>query len=409
MTLRQTILSVIIGLIGFCVLHAGTDGVKSGIDNLLDTDCLLLRNKRITLVTHAAARTRHGLSSAEVLSRRSDLQLVRILSPEHGFYGVVPAGESVSNDSISGFPVVSLYGAARRPDRSMVAGSDVVVIDLQDIGVRSYTYISTMTEVMDACGEYDVPVIVLDRPNPLGGIVVDGMVPDDSVRNFICRLPVPYVHGCTVGELATMLNAERWISHPCSLTVVKCKRWKRSMTWEETGLPWYPTSPNIPSVGSIRGYATLGLLGELGVCSIGIGTTTPFMVMGAPDMPVDTILTHRLAGLGIGLMSTRFVPSFGKFSKTLCTGWFYTVTNTEKWKPFMAAMATIDRLQAVRPQYFSDSLSESRSGRMFVKATGGPSMLASITSHLSWEARQEIAIKGVAAFVRFRESYLLYP
>lgn len=388
---------------------AGTDGVKTGIDNVIDTDFQLLRHKRITLVSHAAARTKSGRTTADVLSHRTDIHLQRILAPEHGFYGVIPAGESVSNDTVSGLQVLSLYGASRRPDRSMFDSTDLVVIDMQDIGVRSYTYISTMTEVMDACGEFGIPVMILDRPNPLGGMIVEGMTPDDSVRNFICRLPIPYVHGCTMGELATMLNAERWISHPCSLTVVKCKRWKRSMTWEALDLPWYPTSPNIPSVAAIRGYATLGLLGELGMCSIGIGTATPFSVFGAPDMPNDSILPSRLTHYGITLMDARFMPSTGKYAKTVCTGWHYAVTKPEQWRPFLAALTIIERLQVLRPQYLADSIATTKNGRMFVKATGGPTVLSAIVEHAPWEEQEGLAVRGVAAFVHMREKYLLYP
>jgi len=402
-------LSVIVLFAAATIAWAGTDGVKPGIDNVIDTDFHLLRNKRITLVSHAAARTRGGRTTADVLSSRSDLHLQRILAPEHGFYGVVPAGESVSTDSVHGLPVFSLYGTSRRPDRSMLDSTDVVVIDMQDIGVRSYTYISTMTEVMDACGEYGVPVIVLDRPNPLGGMIVDGMIPDDSVRNFICRLPIPYVHGCTMGELATMLNGERWINHPCSLTVVKCKRWRRSVTWEELDLPWYPTSPNIPSVAAIRGYATLGLLGELGMCSIGIGTASPFTVLGAPDMPNDSILPRRLAHYGITLMNARFMPATGKYAKVVCTGWYYAVTQPERWRPFLAALTIIERLQVLQPQYIADSIATTKNGRMFVKATGGPSILTAIIDHAPWEQQEGLAVRGVAAFVRMREKYLLYP
>lgn len=161
-----------------------TVDVKCGIDNLIDTDFALLKGRRVVLVTHAAARARSGRSTAEEFMLRKDIQLVRILAPEHGYYGVVGAGETVHADTLGGTPVVSLYGALRRPDSSMLSDADVVVIDMQDIGVRSYTYISTMTEVMEACALFARPVVILDRPNPLGGTVVDGNIPDPALRSL---------------------------------------------------------------------------------------------------------------------------------------------------------------------------------------------------------------------------------
>lgn len=405
---RHHVVLVALLLLGSTALYA-SDGVKTGIDNLVDTDFSLLRGKHITLVTHAAARVKNGASTAEVLLRRTDLHIDRILAPEHGFYGVVSAGENVQPDSVGSVPVLSLYGALRRPDRSMLEGSDVVVLDLQDIGVRSYTYISTMTEVMDACGEYGLPLMVLDRPNPLGGNVIDGNIPDDSVRNFICRIPVPYVHGCTIGELATMINGQRWIAHPCSLTVVKCKRWKRNMTWSETDLPWYPTSPNIPTIEAIKGYATIGLIGELGLCSIGIGTSTPFTVIGAPDMPKSIALPRRLSPYGIMLMDARFIPATGKYAKLLCSGWHVQSQHHESWKPYMAALALIDALHTMRPQSWPDTLATSRSGKMFIKATGGPAIMDALQRNAPWREIEGFAVRGVLAYRSMRERYLLYP
>ena len=200
--------------------------VKFGIDNLIDTDFSLLRGKRVVLVTHAAARTYRGTNTAEEFLQRRDVTTLRLLAPEHGFFGVVPAGVSVADDSVMGTAVVSLYGRLRRPERAMIVDADVVVVDLQDIGVRSYTYISTMVEVLEACAEAGKPCMILDRPNPLGGVLVQGNLPDDELRSFIGRIPIPYIHGMTMGELATMVNEKGWLTpgptgaaRECSLTV----------------------------------------------------------------------------------------------------------------------------------------------------------------------------------------------
>jgi len=198
-------------LVAFLIVNAALPmhaQVKFGIDNLIDTDFALLRGKRVVLVTHAAARTYRGTTTAEEFLQRKDVSTLRLLAPEHGFYGVVPAGIIVADDTVFRTPVVSLYGKLRRPDRSMITDADVVVVDLQDIGVRSYTYISTMVEVLEACAENSIRCMILDRPNPLGGTLVQGNLPDDELRSFIGRIPIPYVHGMTMGELATMVNGE---------------------------------------------------------------------------------------------------------------------------------------------------------------------------------------------------------
>ena len=226
-------------IVSLMVVSASSAQVKFGIDNLIDTEFALLSGKRVVLVSHAAARTARGTSTAEEFAGTSTLRLLRIRTPEHGFYGVVEAGKHVDDDTLLGVPTRSLYGAVRRPDASMISDADVVVIDMQDIGVRSYTFMSTMIEVMDACAEFNIACMILDRPNPLGGMTVSGGVVDDSLRSFIGRLPIAYVHGCTLGELATMANREHWLTanpkrraQMCSLTVVRCKRWVRSASWE---------------------------------------------------------------------------------------------------------------------------------------------------------------------------------
>lgn len=414
--LRLSLVTLLFGIGTFAVVGSTfTADVKCGIDNLIDTDFALLKGKRVVLVTHAAARARSGRSTAEEFMLRKDIRLVRILAPEHGYYGVVGAGETVHSDTLGGTPVVSLYGALRRPDSSMLSDADVVVIDMQDIGVRSYTYISTMTEVMEACALFSRPLIVLDRPNPLGGTVVDGNLPDPALRSFIGRLPIPYVHGCTMGELATMTNEEGWLAkgaggqpRRCSLTVVRLKRWKRSMSWEETGLPWYPTSPNIPTVHAVRGYAVTGLTGELGPVSIGIGTASPFTVIGAPTLAFDTILVRRLARYGVIAQAARYNPAVGKFARQVCTGYYLAFSMNDDVKPFRAALALLSVLHRSQPALFPDSLASSRQAGMFNKAVGSSAILPLILSDGSWTDIEALAVAGLQDFLKRREKYLLY-
>ncbi|MBU3741788.1 MAG: DUF1343 domain-containing protein [Candidatus Kapabacteria bacterium] len=388
--------------------------VKCGIDNIIDTDFTMFKGQRVALVTHAAARTLGGRSTAEAFLQRTDLTVVRIMAPEHGFYGVITAGESVPTDTIyDGVPVLSLYGERRRPSAEMIADVDRVVIDMQDIGVRSYTYISTMVEVMEACAERNVPIVILDRPNPLGGSLVDGSIVEDSLRSFVGRLPIPYIHGCTMGELATMANGAGWLSadpsgrpRQCSLTVVKCKRWKRSMAWEQTGRTWYPTSPNIPSVNAIRGYAVTGLAGELSLLNIGIGTATPFTVIGAPDLVHDASLVQRMASCGVRLMETRYVPPSGKHARTRCLG--YHLGFDASVRPYLAALTLLHAFAERSPSMYVDSVLTSPKGRMFMKTSGRGALLGLLRARRPWRDLASHATDGMQDFVRRREAYLLY-
>lgn len=401
---------LIIRIILTVVLAAGSAAgqVKTGIDNTIDTDFAMFKGKRIVLVTHAAARASSGKSTADEFLRRTDLTVLRLLAPEHGFYGVVKAGVIVADDSVMGTQVRSLYGQYRRPTKDMISDADMVVLDMQDIGSRSYTYISTMTEVMDACAEYDRPLFILDRPNPLGGVVIDGNLPDSNIKSFIARLPIPYVHGMTMGELATMINGERWLGKTCSLTVVRNKRWHRSMRWEDTGLAWYPTSPNIPTVHAARGYAVTGITGELGLCSIGIGTTSPFTVIGTPTFTDDEPLRSRLRQYGVTARYGHFLPTSGKYSNDVCSGFHLSFATDSSFKPFHAALAIVKSLVDRDSTSLPSDIASTNRGSMFTKASGSGRYLWLLRQGASWDKISTICKEGVADFARRRKPYLLY-
>lgn len=389
--------------------------VKFGIDNLIDTEFSLVQGKRVVLVTHAAARTMRGTSTAEEFLRvRNKVNMIRILTPEHGFYGVVEAGKHVEDETIFNLPARSLYGAHRRPDKSMITDADMVVVDLQDIGVRSYTFLSTMIEVLDACAEYSIPCMILDRPNPLGGEVVSGGIVDDSLRSFIGRIPIPYVHGCTMGELATMANAEHWLTtnpsrrtQKCALTVVRCKRWSRKDTWEAINRPWYPTSPNIPSVSSVRGYAITGLLGELGVWSIGMGTNSPFQLIGAPGFSLDSTVLSSLADCGLGMAKARYKPALGKHAGVVCDG--YYLQPRSQWRPMEAAAILLFEARRQRPEAFPDTLLRMPHGRMFAKATGSGEFVRALCQGAPLARIDALLQRGRDAFLSLKQRYQLYP
>ncbi len=260
--------------------------VKPGIDVLRDQKFDILQGKRVGLVTNPTGVTADLEATIDVLVRAPGVRLVALYAPEHGVRGDNDAGKYVESylDKRTGIPVYSLYGKTRKPSKDMLQGIDVLVYDIQDIGLRSYTYISTMGLVMEAAAENNIPFVVLDRPDPLTGIRVEGPMLEPKYKSFVGAYPIPYVYGMTAGELAQMINGERWLadSEQCHLTVVPMEGWKRTMWWDETGLSWVPSSPNIPHASTTMFAAMTGVLGELGTANQGIGYTLPFELVGAP-------------------------------------------------------------------------------------------------------------------------------
>ncbi len=280
---RNILFLAICGLLFNLPSFAQDIKIKTGIEVLKDNNFKQLQGKRVGLITNPTGVDNNLKSTIDILHEAPGVELVALYGPEHGVRGDVHAGDKVSdfNDPNTGVPVHSLYGATRKPTPEMLEGLDVLVYDIQDIGCRSYTYISTMYLAMQAAAENDIEFMVLDRPNPLGGLKVEGNLVEDGFFSFVSQLKIPYVYGLTCGELAEMINAEGMLKEPCKLTVVKMKKWKRKMNFEDTGLPWVPTSPHIPFAHSAYFYPVSGILGELGYMSIGVGYTLPFEMFAA--------------------------------------------------------------------------------------------------------------------------------
>lgn len=257
--------------------------IKTGIEVLKETGFKVLQGKRVGLITNPTGVDNCLKSTIDILHEAQDVHLVALYGPEHGVRGDVYAGDKVDTftDPNTGVPVYSLYGSTRKPTPEMLEGVDALVYDIQDIGCRSYTYISTMYLGMQAAVENDIEFIVLDRPNPLGGLKVEGCLVEEGFFSFVSQLKVPYVYGLTCGELAMLINSEFMGDRPCKLTVVKMKKWQRKMTFDDTGLPWVPASPHIPFAHSAYFYPVSGILGELGYMSIGVGYTLPFEIFAA--------------------------------------------------------------------------------------------------------------------------------
>ncbi len=270
--------------------------VSLGIDQLEKSGFALLHGKRVGLVTNPSGADSKGRSAIDVLygGQSTGFKLVKLFGPEHGIDGQTKAGDPVSNsrDRRTGLPVYSLFitpqGNYRHPTPQMFSGLDAVVYDVQDLGNRSYTFISTLGYVMDEAAKDNVQVIVLDRPNPLGGVRIEGPRLDPSFKpSFVGLYDIPYVYGLTPGELAEWINA-KFLSRPCRLTVISMRGWIRPMVWEDTGLRWVPTSPNIPTIAAARAYTATGFLGEIGIES-GCGGPNPFQVVMGPDWDANAV------------------------------------------------------------------------------------------------------------------------
>ena len=309
----------ILGLLLSGFLQA--QSIHLGIDVLQDNGFRQVAGKRIGLLTHPAGVNRHGQSTIDVLRRANNTRLLALFGPEHGIYGDEKANKPIADriDPRTGLPVYSLYGEYRRPAQFMLKGLDAIVIDLQDIGVRSYTYVSCMIRTMEACFANGVEVIVLDRPNPLGGLKADGPPLNPEWRSYVGDIFTPYVHGLTIGEIAYIArNTPGWLRpdqvnpeqlRRAKLTIVPMRGWKRDMLWPDTGLRWIPTSPYIPNLAAVLGYAMLGLGAQEGGFSHGIGTPYPFRYLrykGKSAAEVrDALARLRIPGLQFQIKRTQ--------------------------------------------------------------------------------------------------------
>lgn len=266
---------------------------RLGIDVLAGNNFDLLRGKRVGLICNHTSMTGNG-TMTRVALQRAGVNLVALYAPEHGVDGTIKAGVHVSNqrDSVTGLTVYSLYGDTRKPTPTMLAPIDVMLFDLQDIGSRSYTYISTMAVAMEACGESGKEFVVLDRPNPMGGFRIEGPPVEPQWKSFVSQINVPYVHGMTTGELAMMINGEGWINRKPNLRVVRMSGWNRGMLWQDTGLRWYRTSPNIPHQTSPQYYVATGMLGGAASVDVGIGTENPFGYAGGRGVNGDAFTRY---------------------------------------------------------------------------------------------------------------------
>lgn len=373
--------------------------VMTGIEVLRDANFELLKGKRVGLITNPTGVDRNLKSTVDILFEAPDLQLVALYGPEHGVRGDIPAGEKVGNqvDAKTGLKVHSLYGKTRKPTPEMLQSIDVLVYDIQDIGCRSYTFISTMGLVMRAAKEQNKEVVILDRPNPLGGEKVEGSGVSQGYFSFVSQFDIPYIYGLTCGELANYLNQEIG----CKLTVVPMQGWKRSMRFEDTGLPWVPTSPQIPSTTAAILYPATGIIGEMGFLNIGVGYTLPFQVMTAPwvkSVELTEVLNAKQLP-GVAFRPILYKPLFGDMQGQTVQGVQIFITDYDKARLSEIQFHVIEAMHQLYPSHVLFSAETEKRNNMFDKVCGTNFIRENFSKHykaddiLSYWRNKEQAFK----------------
>ncbi|KQL33548.1 hypothetical protein AN960_20975 [Bacillus sp. FJAT-25509] len=378
--------------------------VTPGIEVLLDHQKELLKGKKVGLITNPTGIDPKLNSIVDLLYEDPDIELTALFGPEHGVRGDAQAGSYVESyiDVKTGLPVYSLYGKTNKPTAEMLKNVNLLLFDIQDVGTRHYTYIYTMAYAMEAAKENNIPIVVLDRPNPLGGLSFDGPVLEPDSSSFIGMYPIPTKHGMTVGELATFFNKEYKIG--ADLKVVKMKGWKRSLDYDETGLPFVLPSPNMPTVSTTFIYPATGLIEGTNV-SEGRGTTKPFEIIGAPYIN-GTELASKLNALrlpGVNFRAASFIPTFSKHAGILSHGVEIFVTDRDKFEAASTGLHIIKTLHDMYPNDF-----EFLSNNFFDKLIGNDWVRPMILDGASVTDIINKYQKELDEFKKVRKKYLMY-
>ena len=381
----KRILIILWALFGSLFLQAQ---VIPGIEVLEQNGFEELLGKRVGLVTNPSGVDRQLRSTIDILFEAPQVNLVALYGPEHGVRGDAYAGDHVESslDPKTGLPVYSLYGPTREPTQKMLEGIDVMVYDIQDVGTRSYTFISTLGLVMRACAKADIEVLVLDRPNPLGGLKVEGPYVEENFHSFVSEFRIPYVYGLTVGELAGLINEEglnrgqngKEAHLKCKLNVIPMRGWRRWMQYRDTGLPWILPSPNIPSEASALGYPCAGICGEIGHLNIGVGYTIPFQTFAATWIDADK-LKERLDSYnipGTAFRTIHYKPISGSLSGKLVHGVQFFFPDYEKATITLTQFYVMQAVQELFPGHNPFPLKSTRMldivcGTDYVRTTFG--------------------------------------
>ena len=398
--LSGKLLNVVASDLARTTSNSKDQSVLSGLDCLERDGFRVLAGRKVGLITNHTARTRNKTGIVELFAGAKNFQLAALFSPEPGFEGKLDISKvDDSQDASTGLKIFSLYGETRRPTSAMLESIDTLVFDIQDIGARFYTYISTMGEAMRAASESKKRFVVLDRPNPINGVDVAGPMLDDKLESFVAYHKLPVRHGMTVGEIAKMLQAE--LKLDLDLVVVPCEGWERSMYYESAGIPWINPSPNMRSLNQAVLYPGIGLLETTNI-SVGRGTDTPFEWIGAPWMRASELAAElNRAGLpGVVFLPVEFTPDSSKFAKQACQGIQIDVIDREAFQPVQTGLMIAVHLRKLHPKDWET--------KSLNRLLGNKAMEQTILDGKEWEEMEKIYLEGMPEFLKRREAFLLY-
>ena len=401
--------------------------VKPGIEVLRERGFDVLQGKRVGLVTNPTGVDNRLRSTVDILHEADGVKLVALFGPEHGVRGNIYAGDVVNTevDERTGLTMYSIFGKTRKPTPEMLKDVDVLVYDIQDNGCRSYTFISTLGMLMEACAEQGKELVVLDRPNPLGGEKIEGCLAEDGYISFVSQFKIPYLYGQTVGELALMLNAESGeqegetqvplaksgvLSKPCKLTVVPMQGWKRSMVWEDTGMPWVPSSPHVQTGHTAYFYPMTGIIGEFGYYSIGVGYTLPFELLGAPWVDAEKLADemNALALPGLLFRPIHYSPFYSVFKGTQIQGVQIYITDYAKACLTEVQFRLLEVLNKLYPEREFFKVADAKRFRMFDQVCGTGYVREVFGKRYMWDDIREYWQKDVEVYRERAKKYYLY-
>lgn len=403
-------LSILLGIANAAIAQKNT--IKTGIEVLKEQKFKALEGKRVGLITNPTGVDDTMKSTIDILHEASNVELVALFAPEHGVRGDAHAGDDVANmvDPKTGLSVHSLHGKTRVPTAEMLKGIDALVYDIQDIGCRSFTYISTMGLAMEAAAEHGIEFVVLDRPNPLGGHKVEGGLVDDERISFVSQFKIPYLYGLTCGELAMYLNEEGLLKNKVKLNVVKMKKWKRNMRYEETGLQWIASSPHIPHPTTALFYPVSGILGELGYISIGVGYTIPFQMFAAEWLDA-TKLADNLNALkleGIHFRPIYLKPFYSVGQGKQLEGVQVHLMDYEKAKLSEIQFYVMQEIAVLYPDKAIFDNADEKRYRMFDQVSGSSFVREEFAKNNRFDDIKDFWYNKVDDFKKASKKYYLY-